>query len=383
MRRLVSILIVASAIAGAYSGIAAARGADVSKSHDSASPAVRTPPMPQASVSPSRTPNQRHAALLTGLHHIVVRDAHGQVVKVDDSPNLVTTGGKNYLLNAGLANGASEITSWFVGSIAENRHVGDGYMGGGDWQASHSYSQNTSLIVPTTNNAGGYSFLETGANCSSGASRPGTFSQTPGNTTTDNTCTWTNEGLNALCSPTVSWVSGDNGRNVTILGAGASGANLSTTVNGTPLNGACAQMNNAASTAVSAAVISVGPLLAAADTAASHSGWTESLSSNFTNASRPAWTAGTVGAGSVNNSGSAAVYTMASSISTVYLHGIFLISTNTLGGTSGTLYSEAEFSSGALAVGASYTVTDTYTLSLTKLERGFEALVDALYGRSA
>lgn len=70
-----------------------------------------------------------------------------------------------------------------------------------DWQASHSYGANA-FIGPTSSNAGSFNFQNQGGTCTSGGTRPGTFSQTfPGGTTTDNTCTWTNVGGSTAASP--------------------------------------------------------------------------------------------------------------------------------------------------------------------------------------
>jgi len=61
-----------------------------------------------------------------------------------------------------------------------------------DWTASHNYAAGTA-IVPTVGNPGGYAF-NASAFCTSGASEPGTWNQTNGQTTSDGTCIWTNTG---------------------------------------------------------------------------------------------------------------------------------------------------------------------------------------------
>lgn len=99
---------------------------------------------------------------------------------------------------------------------------------------------------------------------------------------------------------------------------------------------------------------------AIADTMASHGGWTEVASAHITNATRPAWTGGTVSGGAVDNSASPAQYTMAAGlVGTTTLQGIFMVTNNTLGGTTGTLYGEALFSQGP------QTVTANAVLSIT------------------
>jgi hypothetical protein len=86
----------------------------------------------------------------------------------------------------------------------------------------------------------------------------------------------------------------------------------------------------------------------------------------FQQATRQARTPGTVGVGSVNDSAAPAAYTMSASLAgTVYIHGLFLVSNNTIAGTTGVLHGEGEFTQGALGVQANYTVSDTYTVSLS------------------
>jgi hypothetical protein len=63
------------------------------------------------------------------------------------------------------------------------------------WSASWSY--NNSTIQPTSGNAGGFVYSETGA-CTSGATSPSTWNQTGGGTTTEGSgtpCVWTNQGV--------------------------------------------------------------------------------------------------------------------------------------------------------------------------------------------
>lgn len=80
--------------------------------------------------------------------------------------------------------------------------------------------------------------------------------------------------------------------------------------------------------------------IAAADTAASHAGWTESTA--YSNANRPALTLGTVAAGSVDNSASLAVFNINA---TATIAGAFIITNNTKGGTTGTLVGASDFAS--------------------------------------
>jgi len=102
---------------------------------------------------------------------------------------------------------------------------------------------------------------------------------------------------------------------------------------------------------------------AAGDTMSSHSGWTEVTP--YSNATRPACTfatATTANPSVATNSASPASYTI-NATSTV--GGAFLVSNNTKGGSTGTLFSAADFSSpGDRSVVSGDTLTVTYTLSL-------------------
>jgi hypothetical protein len=102
---------------------------------------------------------------------------------------------------------------------------------------------------------------------------------------------------------------------------------------------------------------------AASDTMSSHIGWTEVTP--YSNATRPACTfatATTANPSVATNSASPASYTI-NATSTV--GGAFLVSNNTKGGSTGTLFSAADFSSpGDRSVVSGDTLTVTYTLSL-------------------
>jgi len=99
--------------------------------------------------------------------------------------------------------------------------------------------------------------------------------------------------------------------------------------------------------------------LAAGDTSSSHAGWTDST--DYSNANRPTWTGGTATSGSVDNSGSPAVFNINA---TATILGAYLISNNTKGGTTGVLYGEAAFgSSRSVISGDTLNVTVTLTAS--------------------
>ena len=105
---------------------------------------------------------------------------------------------------------------------------------------------------------------------------------------------------------------------------------------------------------------------AAGDTAASHAGWTEVTA--YSNATRPSCTfaaATTADPSVITNSGSPAVFNV-NAMATV--GGAFLISNNTKGGTTGVLFSAADFSApGDRSVVNGDTLSVTYTFNLDAL----------------
>lgn len=102
---------------------------------------------------------------------------------------------------------------------------------------------------------------------------------------------------------------------------------------------------------------------AASDTMSSHAGWTEVTP--YSNATRPTCTfatATTANPSVATNSASVAVFNI-NATSTV--GGAFLVSNSTKGGSTGTLFSAADFSSpGDRSVASGDTLNVTYTLSL-------------------
>lgn len=96
--------------------------------------------------------------------------------------------------------------------------------------------------------------------------------------------------------------------------------------------------------------------LAAADTMSSHAGWAESTA--YTEAARVEWTEGAASSRSITNG-----TTMDFSINaTVTINGIFVTSVSTKGGTTGTLWATASFSS-AVSATSGDTLKVTYTVS--------------------
>jgi hypothetical protein len=97
---------------------------------------------------------------------------------------------------------------------------------------------------------------------------------------------------------------------------------------------------------------------AAAHTMASHAGWTEQ-STCYSNATRPAWTCGAAATRSITNASTVDFTCNASAT----LKGIFITSNSTKGGSNGTMWSEAAFSS-TVTVANGDTLKVTYTLSV-------------------
>lgn len=100
------------------------------------------------------------------------------------------------------------------------------------------------------------------------------------------------------------------------------------------------------------------PVPNAADTMASHSGWTEVT--DYTESDRPALTLGSVSGQSVSNTASKAVYTINA---TVTIGGAFITTDDTKGGTAGTLYGVAAFTNGNRSAQSGDELRVTCTLS--------------------
>ena len=101
------------------------------------------------------------------------------------------------------------------------------------------------------------------------------------------------------------------------------------------------------------------PTVAAADTMASHAGWTENVS--YSQATRPAWSGVAGAAGAATNSASPAVFS-ANAGSTA--GGCFLNSVSTKSGTTGTLYSVVAFTGGDRTLLSGDTLNCTYAHSV-------------------
>ena len=95
----------------------------------------------------------------------------------------------------------------------------------------------------------------------------------------------------------------------------------------------------------------------AADTMSSHAGWAEITT--YSNGTRPAFSAAAASAGSTSNSASPAVFNINGSATVA---GCFITTNNTVGGTTGVLFSAADFAL-ARSVLSGDTLSVTYTIS--------------------
>jgi hypothetical protein len=97
---------------------------------------------------------------------------------------------------------------------------------------------------------------------------------------------------------------------------------------------------------------------AAADTMASHAGWLESTA--YSNANRPAATWGTAASAASKSTSAASVFSINA---TATIRGFFMTTSNTKGGTTGTLFNAVDFTGGNRAVINGDTLNVNYTLS--------------------
>lgn len=100
-----------------------------------------------------------------------------------------------------------------------------------------------------------------------------------------------------------------------------------------------------------------GNTYAAADIASSHAGWTEGT--GYSQVTRPAFTPGAISAGSVDNSAAKAVFSITGGNATIA--GCFMSDLDTIGGTTGVLLGEGNFTGGDRAVQTGDTLNVTVT----------------------
>lgn len=160
-----------------------------------------------------------------------------------------------------------------------------------------------------------------------------------------------------LTSATAGFAAGDATRNILVRGAGVAGADIATTI---------ATFNSSTSIALgvtATTALTNVPIIfeaRAADIMSSHSPWSESAAYSSPS-TRPAFTPGSIAAGSVDNSGSPASYTI--NANNVLIGGLFLVDNNTISGTTGTLYGMAPFTISFRQLNSGDTLTVTATLT--------------------
>jgi len=156
-------------------------------------------------------------------------------------------------------------------------------------------------------------------------------------------------GANSVTGTSTSFTAADVGSDIIIVGAGAAGADLKTTV--ATFTSATAITTTAnAGTTVSGAGYAVEPR--PADTMAAKS---FNENTTYSNANRPTLTLGTVASQSVDNSAAKAAFNVNGS---TRVYGGFVATNNTKGGTTGTLYGGGLFTT-------SRTVENGDTLNVT------------------
>ena len=106
------------------------------------------------------------------------------------------------------------------------------------------------------------------------------------------------------------------------------------------------------------------PTYNAADTMASHAGWTENVGYSAATRPAPSWSAATGTGGGSGTAGTGSKSTTATAFSinaTSTIAGTFLVTNNTKSGTTGTLYSAGSFTGGNRSVASGDTLNVTYT----------------------
>lgn len=167
-------------------------------------------------------------------------------------------------------------------------------------------------------------------------------------------------GAAAVTGSGTSFANGDNGSDLIIVGAGAAGADLITTVSGNPASGTALTAAGNAGTTVSGASYAIEPR--AADTMSSKS---FNETAPYSNSVRPTWTKnGASSSGSMSNSSSPASFNINTG---GRVFGAFLASDNTKSGTAGTLFGGGLFSTGSRQVANTDVVNVTTTLTATSL----------------
>ncbi len=103
-----------------------------------------------------------------------------------------------------------------------------------------------------------------------------------------------------------------------------------------------------------------GTTYAAGDIMSSHAGWAEDV--NYSQATRVAFTPGTIASGSVDNSASKAVFSING---TATIAGAFMVDVSTKSGTTGTLLGAGDFTGGDRSVVSGDTLNVQVTASIS------------------
>jgi hypothetical protein len=167
-----------------------------------------------------------------------------------------------------------------------------------------------------------------------------------------------------ISSATASFVSGDVGRYITIVGGGVSGNNYVGTI-ASVTNSTFAIISSNTGASATAQTFCLGPLIANTDTSASHAGWSEISNSNITNTYRPQWNYAVAGR-SANGGTTPSTYTLQSGGGTQYIDGFLVASSNSLSNTGDTLISAGEYGGtlpGTAILSPGATLTDVYTVT--------------------
>lgn len=165
-------------------------------------------------------------------------------------------------------------------------------------------------------------------------------------------------GAAAVTGTSTSFAAGDNGSDLIIVGAGASAADLVTTVSGNPSSGTALTAAANASTTVTGAAYAIEPR--PADTMSSKS-FNEVVP--YSNANRPTWTKnGSPSGGAMSNSASKAAFTINAP---GRIFGAFLVSNNTKSGTTGVLFGGGLFTGGSRQVQSGDTLNIQIDPSIT------------------
>lgn len=166
-------------------------------------------------------------------------------------------------------------------------------------------------------------------------------------------------GAAAVTGSGTSFTNADNGSDLIIVGAGASGADLITTVSGNPSSGTALTAAANAGATVSGAAYALEPRPADVMNSKSFN-----ESAPYSNSNRPTWTKnGAAAGGAMSNSSAKASFTINA---TGRIFGAFMSTNNTKSGTTGILYGGGLFTTGgSRAVQSGDTVNVQVDLSVT------------------